>query len=112
MSTQDLEDKIAEFEDYVQSTDIAAMQSKYTRFHERFYTHATYLQSSDLLYLYNNINLYHQDSGCIFSSNEDSSGLRTALTGLIDDGKMQARIVVSRKCHLRVGSRFPVASCQ
>jgi hypothetical protein len=33
VSLDDLQDKIAEFEDYVQSSDVAAMQSKRWRFH-------------------------------------------------------------------------------
>lgn len=33
MSLDDLQEKIAEFEDYVQSSDVAAMQSKRWRFH-------------------------------------------------------------------------------
>ena len=33
MSRDDLQDKVAEFEDYVQSSDVAAMQSKRWRFH-------------------------------------------------------------------------------
>ena len=33
MSLDDLQEKIAEFEDYVQSSDVAAMQSKRCRFH-------------------------------------------------------------------------------
>jgi hypothetical protein len=32
VSLDDLQDKIAEFEDYVQSSDVAAMQSKRCRF--------------------------------------------------------------------------------
>ena len=32
MSLDDLQEKIVEFEDYVQSTDVAAMQSKRRRF--------------------------------------------------------------------------------
>jgi hypothetical protein len=33
VSLDDLQDKIADFEDYVQSSDVAAMQSKRWRFH-------------------------------------------------------------------------------
>lgn len=33
MSLDDLQEKLAEFEDYVQSSDVAAMQSKRCRFH-------------------------------------------------------------------------------
>jgi hypothetical protein len=33
VSLDDLQDKIADFEDYVQSSDVAAMQSKRSRFH-------------------------------------------------------------------------------
>ena len=33
MSLDDLQEKIAEFEDYVQSSDVAAMQSKRGHFH-------------------------------------------------------------------------------
>ena len=33
MSLDDLQEKIAEFEDYVQSSDVAAMQSERCRFH-------------------------------------------------------------------------------
>lgn len=33
MSLDDLQEKIADFEDYVQSSDVAAMQSKHWRFH-------------------------------------------------------------------------------
>jgi elongation factor 1-beta len=33
VSLDDLQDKIAEFEDYIQSSDVAAMQSKRWRFH-------------------------------------------------------------------------------
>jgi hypothetical protein len=33
VSLDDLQDKIADFEDYVQSSDVAAMQSKRSRFY-------------------------------------------------------------------------------
>ena len=33
MSLDDLQENVAEFEDYVQSSDVAAMQSKRCRFH-------------------------------------------------------------------------------
>jgi elongation factor 1-beta len=33
VSLDDLQEKLAEFEDYVQSSDVAAMQSKRWRFH-------------------------------------------------------------------------------
>jgi elongation factor 1-beta len=33
VSLDDLQEKIADFEDYVQSSDVAAMQSKRWRFH-------------------------------------------------------------------------------
>jgi elongation factor 1-beta len=33
VSLDDLQEKIAEFEDYIQSSDVAAMQSKRCRFH-------------------------------------------------------------------------------